>query len=145
MTYTNIPVKIKKLHPDALLPKYGRTGDAGLDLHANETVILPPGEQRMVSTGIALAIPAGTVGLVWDRSGMAAKNGVKTMAGVLDHTYRGELKVVLINLRTTPYEVKQGDRVAQLLVQPVHTAEVQEVEELDDTIRGEGGFGSSGR
>ncbi len=138
-------VKIKRLHSDAQLPKYGRSGDAGMDIHAYETVILQPGERRIVSTAIALAIPEGTVGLVWDRSGMAAKHGIKTMAGVLDNTYRGELKIVLLNTHDEPYEVRKGDRIAQLLVQPVHTAEILDVDELDDTVRGDGGFGSSGR
>jgi dUTP pyrophosphatase len=140
-----LDAKVKRLHPDAQLPKYGRPGDAGLDLHAAEDVTLVPHEQRIVKTGIALAIPPGAVGLVWDRSGMAAKNGVKTMAGVIDHTYRGELGVVLVNVTNRPYDVKKGDRVAQLLVQPIHTADVQEVDDLDETNRGDGGFGSSGR
>jgi dUTP pyrophosphatase len=145
MPYSHIPVKVKLLRPDARAPSYGRPGDAGLDIYACEDTILPPNMQTMVPTGVALAIPEGTVGLVWDRSGMAAKSGIKTMAGVLDSTYRGELKIVLINLRSTPYEVKKGDRIAQLLVQPIHTADIEVVQDLDETHRGEGGFGSSGR
>ena len=138
-------VKVKKLHPDAQPPRYGRPGDAGLDIHALTDVTIPAGEHAIVQTGIALAVPSGTVGLVWDRSGMAAKHGIKTMAGVLDHTYRGELRIVLLNTSTVPYEVKKGDRIAQLLVQPIITATVTEVEQLDETHRGEDGFGSSGR
>jgi len=142
---STIPVKVKRLHPDAQLPKYGRPGDAGLDLCALEDCVLAPNNQQVIKTGIAVALPEGTVGLVWDRSGMAAKNGVKTMGGVIDHAYRGEIGVVMMNLRTTPYAIKKGDRVAQLLVQPIHAAEIHEVEELDETQRGLGGFGSSGR
>lgn len=144
-TTLTIPVQIKKLTPDATLPAYGRPGDAGLDLVSKEDYTLVPGEQHVFKLGIALAIPEGTVGLVWDRSGMAAKHGIKTMAGVLDHTYRGELGVVLMNIAKHPYEVKKGDRIAQLLIQPIYTAMITEVDELSETIRGEGGFGSSGR
>ena len=140
-----IAVRFKRLHPDARPPKYGRPGDAGLDLHAIEDTILTPNEHKIVKTGIAVAIPANAVGLIWDRSGMAAKNGVKTMGGVIDCTYRGELGVIMNNLSKEPYTVVKGDRVAQLLVQPIHTVELSEVEELDETHRGDGGFGSSGR
>jgi dUTP pyrophosphatase len=141
----HVPVKIKKLHPDAQVPKYGRQGDAGLDLHSGEDIILQPGQKHNFFLGFQIAIPEGTVGLVWDRGGMAAKHGIKTMAGVLDHTYRGELVAVLINLSPNAYEIKKGDRIAQLLIQPILTAEVHEVEELDETERGEGRFSSSGR
>lgn len=142
---SNITVQVKLLHPDAKVPSYGRPGDAGLDLCAIEDVTLSPNEQKIVKTGLAIVIPPGTVGLVWDRSGMAAKNGVKSMAGVIDHTYRGELGVVLVNVTKQNYEIKKGDRVAQLLVQPIYTAQVSVVDELDETHRGSGGFGSSGR
>lgn len=138
-------VLAKRLHPDARLPVYGRPGDAGLDLSSVEDLTIMAGERAIVPTGIALAIPPGTVGLVWDRSGMAAKHGMKTMAGVLDHTYRGELKIVLLNTSGAPYEIKKGDRIAQLLIQPIVAAGVEEVAELDETHRGDGGFGSSGR
>jgi len=143
--YGTMTVRIKRLHPDALVPKYGRPGDAGLDLHALVDVTVAAGERVLVPTGIALAIPVGTVGLVWDRSGMAAKHGMKTMAGVLDHTYRGELKIVLLNTTGAAYEIKKGDRIAQLLIQPIITTEVIEVAELEETVRGDGNFGSSGR
>ena len=141
----HVPVKIKKLRDDAIIPKYGRIGDAGFDFYSREEWILQPGEQHVFETGIAMAIPEGTVGLVWDRSGMAAKNGVKTMAGVLDHTYRGEIGLVLVNVTKKPYEVKKGDRIAQMLIQPILTADIEVVEDLDETIRSTGRFGSSGR
>lgn len=143
--YGTMTVRVKRLHPDAIVPKYGRPGDAGLDMHALVDMTVAAGERVMVPTGIALAIPVGTVGLVWDRSGMAAKHGMKTMAGVLDHTYRGELKIVLLNTTGVPYEIHKGDRIAQLLIQPIVTSDVIEVAELEETMRGEGGFGSSGR
>jgi len=140
-----VNLRVKRLHPDAKLPCYGRPSDAGLDLHAFEDTVLAPNEQQVIKTGIAVAVPEGTVGLVWDRSGMAAKNGIKTMAGVIDCTYRGELVVVLINLRSTPYGIRKGDRVAQLLVQPIITIDVEETTELDETPRGTNKFSSSGR
>ncbi|MDD9954454.1 MAG: dUTP diphosphatase [Candidatus Woesearchaeota archaeon] len=138
-------VQFKKLHDDVTIPHHKRAGDAGMDLSSREDFTLVPGEQHIFKLGLAMAIPEGTVALIWDRSGMAAKHGVKTMAGVIDHTYRGELGVVLMNIGKEPYDVKKGDRIAQMLIQPVHTADVEEVAELSETIRGEGGFGSSGR
>ena len=138
-------IRIKKLHDDVQVPSYGRPGDAGMDIHAREDKTLMPSEQHIFKTGFSLAIPEGYVSLVWDRSGMAAKNGVKVMGGVLDHTYRGEVGVVLINLTQKPYGVKKGDRIAQLLIQPICTVEVEVVDDLEQTHRGEGGFGSSGR
>jgi dUTP pyrophosphatase len=141
----SIPVKIKKLHDDVQVPSYGRPGDAGLDIYSREDKVLIPGEQHVFKTGFSLAPPPGCVSLIWDRSGMAAKNGVKVMGGVIEHSFRGEYGVVLINLTRTPYEVKKGDRIAQLLIQPIYTAELEVVEQLDDTHRGAGAWGSSGR
>lgn len=143
--HQTVPVRIKKVRDDAIVPRYGRPGDAGFDFYSREDVILQPQEQHIFETGIAMAIPEGTVGLVWDRSGMAAKNGVKTMAGVLDHTFRGEIGLVLVNVTKKPYEVKKGDRIAQMLIQPIYTAEISVVDELDSTVRSDGRFGSSGR
>jgi dUTP pyrophosphatase len=116
-----------------------------MDLASREDKTLQQGEQHLFKLGFAMAIPEGTVALVWDRSGMAAKHGIKTMAGVIDCTYRGEVGVVLVNVRKEPYGVKKGDRIAQMLIQPVHTASIEVVEELSETVRGDGGFGSSGR
>jgi dUTP pyrophosphatase len=140
-----VHVKFKKLHDDVQTPSHGRPGDAGLDIYSYEDKTLVPNEQHIFKTGFSLAIPQGYVALIWDRSGMAAKNGVKVMGGVLDYTYRGEVGVVLINLTHKPYDVKTGDRIAQLLIQPIATAEVEIVDDLEDTNRGTGGFGSSGR
>lgn len=140
-----IPVQIKRLRPGIILPAYKHPGDAGLDIYSPESFVLQPGERRMVPTGWSLALPEGYVALIWDRSGIAAKNGITNLAGVIEWSYRGEYGVVLLNTSAEPYEVKAGDRIAQLLIQPIATAELQEVEELPPSIRGEGGFGSSGR
>lgn len=137
-------LKIKKLHPEATLPKYLRPGDAAMDLYANETKILQPNQRELISTGIAMAIPAGHVGLIWDRSGMAANHGIKSMGGVIDSNYRGEVKVILHNLTSQSFTIEKGMRIAQMLIQEVTQKEILEVEELDQSIRGEKGFGSTG-
>ena len=137
-------LEIKKLRPDAILPARAHHDDAGLDLYSNETFALQPGERRTVKTGIALAIPTGFVGLIWDKSSVPHKWGVKTMGGVVDASYRGEVGVIMINLSKEVYTVEKGAKISQLLIQKVELPEVCEVTELDDTIRGEGGFGSTG-
>ena len=137
-------IKIKKLHPDALLPKYLRKGDAGMDLFANENIILNPNERKLVSTGIAMAIPPGYVGLIWDRSGMAANHGIKSMGGVIDSNYRGEIKVVLHNLSSQPFKIEKGMRIAQMIIQEYFSKEIIEVNELDDSERKDSAFGSTG-
>jgi len=136
-------LKVKKIHPAAKNPVYGHPGDAGLDLFACVDLSLAPGELKAVPTGIQMAIPKGFVGLVWDKSGVSLK-GVHRLAGVVDAGYRGEVQVVLINLGREPYEIKAGMKIAQMLIQPVHSVEVRESDSLDDTSRGEGGFGSTG-
>jgi dUTP pyrophosphatase len=136
-------LKVKRIHPAAKLPSYGHAGDAGMDLHSCLDLTLAPGEVRAVPTGIRMAIPPGHVGLVWDKSGISLA-GVHRLAGVVDAGYRGEVKVVMINLGPGPYEIKAGMKIAQMLVQPVVPAEIEEAADLDDTSRGEGGFGSTG-
>jgi dUTP pyrophosphatase len=142
-----IPVRV--LHPDATLPVYAHDGDAGCDLVAVESRVLAAGGGRaMVPTGIAVAIPEGHGGFVLPRSGLAAKHGVTCInaPGLIDAGYRGEVMVALVNLDPThEYEVKKGDRIAQLVVMPVASATFVTVEELPSATRGEGGFGSSGR
>lgn len=140
-----VPVRIKRLRPGIILPAYKHPGDAGLDIFSPESFVLQPGERRTVPTGWSLALPEGYVSLIWDRSGIAAKNGITNLAGVIEWSYRGEYGVVLLNTSSEPYEVKAGDRIAQLLVQPIATAELQEVDDLPASERGAGGFGSSGR
>ncbi len=137
-------IPIKKLSPAAKLPGYAHPWDAGMDLYSAETTTILPHERKLISTGIALAIPSGLVGLVWDKSGIATNHGLKTMAGVIDAGYRGEVKILVHNLSTKPYTVEAGSKIAQLLIQPVEQREIIEVEELDDTSRGEKGFGSTG-
>jgi len=138
-------ILFKKLHPDALIPRFSRPGDAGLDLCSIENLVIPSKNRMIVKTGVALAIPPGYVGLFWDRSGLAAKHGIHILAGVLDCTYRGELMVVMYNSGQEDYSVQAGDRIAQILIQPIETPIIEEVSELPDSVRGEGRFGSSGR
>ena len=130
------------------LPAYAHPGDAGADLTAAERVTLPAGGGRaMVATGIRIALPDGFAGFVLPRSGLAAKHGVTCLntPGLIDSGYRGEVKVLLVNTDpTTDYTVEPGDRIAQLVVQPVAQAIFTKVDELDDHVRGEGGFGSTG-
>jgi|SRR3989344_370461 len=137
-------IKVKKLHPDATIPKYIRPQDAAMDWYSSEEVIIPPQQRVLVPTGIAMAIPVGFVGLIWDRSGMAANHGIKSMGGVIDCNYRGEIKIILHNLTDKPFTIEKGMRIAQMLIQEVHQKEIVEVQELDDTVRGAEGFGSSG-
>ncbi|MGZ5515150.1 MAG: dUTP diphosphatase, partial [Candidatus Aminicenantales bacterium] len=131
-------LKVKRIHPEAKLPVYGHPGDAGLDLFSVVDRDLAPGEVLAVPTGIQMAVPAGHVGLVWDKSGISLK-GVHRLAGVIDAGYRGEVQVVMINLGAAPFALKRGMKIAQLLVQPVAAVEVIECEALDDTSRGQGG------
>jgi dUTP pyrophosphatase len=138
---------VKRLDPTIPLPRYAKPDDAGLDLHAAEPTVLKPGERALVPTGLAVAIPKGFAGLVMPRSGLALRHGVTVLnaPGVIDAGYRGELKVLLINHdRTTTATLARGERIAQLVLTPVSTAELAEVETLPDSERGDGGFGSTG-
>ena len=139
----------KALHPDAVLPKYANEGDAGCDLVAIEDAVLKAGGGRaMVVTGVAIAIPQGHGGFVLPRSGLASKHGVtcSNAPGLVDSGYRGELKVAMVNLYpTNDYEVKKGDRIAQLVILAVPSVSFSLVDELPEATRGEGGFGSTGR
>ena len=125
-------------------PGYAHAGDAGFDLRASEELTIQPGARALVPTGLRFAIPEGYVGLVWDRSGLAVKHGMHCFAGVIDSSYRGEVKVVLANLGAEPFTVERGMRIAQMLVQPVAQAALVRMESLEETTRGEGGFGSTG-
>jgi len=143
----NISVRIKRLDPTVELPTYAYAGDAGLDLRSNEDVVLEPLERRLVSTGLAIAIPEGYAGFVQPRSGLALREGLSmaNTPGLIDAHYRGELKVCAVNLDgTKSIKISRGDRIAQLVVQKVPVVHLVEVEELDETDRGAGGFGSSG-
>ena len=140
-------IPIKRLRPEATLPTYAHHGDAGCDLYSCEDVALRPGMRAKVATGIAVAIPDGHAGFVQPRSGLAAKHGISIVntPGLIDSKYRGELCVLLVNLDPDEtYEVAKGDKIAQLVIQRVEEVDFDLVEELDDTSRGAGGFGSSG-
>jgi dUTP pyrophosphatase len=140
-------IPVRRLDPSLPLPRYARASDAGLDLHAAAPVELAPGARALVATGLALAIPAGYAGLVLPRSGLALRNGVTVLnaPGLIDAGYRGEVKVLLINHDPiTTVTLARGERIAQLVVQPVESAELVEVDELPDSERGAGGFGSTG-
>ncbi|AXR73663.1 dUTP diphosphatase [Auritidibacter sp. NML130574] len=142
-----IDVALQLLAPDVPVPHYAQPGDAGADLVTVEDVRLGPGERYLTSTGIAIALPEGFVGLVHPRSGLAAKKGLSIVnaPGTIDAGYRGEVKVALIN--TDPHTeivLNRGDRIAQLVIQPVYQACFQVVEELPESVRGQQGFGSTG-
>ncbi len=138
-------LKIKKLDPEAILPTYAHPGDAGMDMFANETVIIEPGQSVKIKTGVAMEIPDGFVGLMWDKSGLSTNHKIKTLGGVIDSGYRGESLLGLINLSDTAYTIEKGHKVCQMLIQKIERVDVVEVEELDDTSRGVGGFGSTGK
>ena len=142
-------VRVKKLHPNAQLPTYGSAFAAGADLYAclEEAVTIQPGETFWVPTGIALEVPVGCAGLVYARSSLGAKRGLApaNKVGVVDSDYRGEVRVVLLNHSKEPQTIQPGERVAQFVITPVLTPTYVEAEELDDTTRGAGGFGSTGK
>jgi dUTP pyrophosphatase len=141
------PVLIRRLDPGLPLPVRARPGDAGVDLYAAESVALGPGERATVGTGVAVAIPEGHAGLVAPRSGLAQRHGlgIVNAPGVVDAGYRGEIRVILVNHGTEAVSLARGERIAQLLVVPVLSAEPREVDGLPSSERGEGGFGSTGR
>jgi len=137
-------LKIKKLKPDAVIPSYAHPGDAGLDLHSLEDCEIKPNERKVFYLGFAMEMPTGYVALVKDRGSMA-QAGIHTIAGVVDSSYRGEYMCLVINLDNKPYQIKKGDRLAQLLIMPLVQADIEEVDELSTTSRGEGRLGSSGK
>ena len=136
-------MNVKKIRPNAKLPKYQTPGASGMDLHAYESGYLRPGEQKKVSTGIAMAIPAGFEGQIRPRSGLSMR-GITCHMGTIDSDYRGEMSVVLMNIGSKMFSWSAEDRIAQLVIAPVKQVVLNEVDELDSTIRGEGGFGHTG-
>jgi len=143
-----VRLRFRRLSPDARPPARAHDGDAGFDLHAAEAASLAPGERASVGTGVAVAIPAGFAGLVLPRSGLAARHGIALVnaPGLIDAGYRGELRVLLLNTDPRePFEIAEGDRVAQLVLVRAEAAELEEADDLGETARGSGGFGSSGR
>ncbi len=140
-------IAIKKLNPRATIPSFAYDeGDAGVDLASVEDLVLGEGERALVATGIAIAIPPGYGGFVQPRSGLAAKHGITltNSPGLIDSSYRGEIKVILQNTSHADFQIKAGDRIAQLVVMPVEQPQFELVDELPDSRRGDGGFGSSG-
>lgn len=147
MNSRQINLNIQRLDNDVELPRYAYPGDAGLDLRSNADLVIEPFERRLIPTGLAIAIPEGYAGFVQPRSGLALRQGLSfpNTPGLIDSHYRGELKVVAINLDWhNPIRIKRGDRIAQLVIQEVPVVNLVEVKELDETDRGSGGFGSSG-
>ncbi len=142
-------VRIKKLTDRAIIPTYGSTGSAGGDLYSAEEkdVLVEPSQTVLIGTGLAVEIPDGYVGLVYARSGLATKSGLApaNKVGVIDSDYRGEVKVALHNHSTETRVVAKGERIAQMVIAPYLKVEYEEVEDLSDTARGEGGFGSTGK
>jgi len=137
---------VKKLSKDAIVPSYAHSGDSGMDLFANEAAELQPGERKLVRTGIAVAVPKGFEAQVRPKSGIALKDGISVLntPGTVDSGYRGEVGVILINLGSKAQKIEKGKKIAQMIISRVEEASVEVVEELDETRRGSGGFGSTG-
>ena len=142
-----VKLLIKKLQKNIILPEYKTDGSSGMDLMANveQTVKILPGEKKIISTGIMLAIPEQYEIQIRPRSGLAAKNGISVLntPGTIDSDYRGEIKIILINLGKNIFKIKKNDRIAQMIVCPIIKVELEEVESLPETVRGKGGFGST--
>jgi len=138
-------IKLLKVDKEAKLPSFAHPEDAGMDFYSNENdYVLKIGERKGFSTGIKMEIPDGYAGLIWDKSGLAFKNGIKTMGGVIDSTYRGEIVIILLNLGNADYLVEKGSKIAQMIVQKVEHFEISVENSIENTTRGENGFGSTG-
>lgn len=142
-----ITIRFKRIHPDAVLPAYAHPSDAGMDLRSVDELTIAPGKRALVHTGLVLMLPPMYEAQVRPRSGLAFKNGVTVLnaPGTVDSGYRGEVGVILINLGECDFAIHKGDRIAQLVIAPVTQPQVEESEVVDDTDRGAGGFGSTGR
>lgn len=138
-------LKVKKLNEEAVLPNYSYEDDAGFDLYSVEKIVLKPMQREQISTGISMQIPKGYVGLIWDKSGVSHNGGIKTLGGVVDSGYRGEIKVGVINLSDKDFIFGEGDKVAQMIIQKKETCDIVEVDELESSHREDRGFGSSGK
>lgn len=138
-----VKIKIKKLVSDAKIPCYAHPGDAGMDIYSCEDLVIKPKHRSLVKTGISMDFPKGYVALVWDKSGIATK-GLTALAGVIDSGYRGEYKILLLNVGSKDFKIEKGQKIAQILIQPVIQPKIEEAEELDESSRGKGGFGSTG-
>jgi len=140
-----VQIKIKKISSKAVIPKYILNGDAGMDLFCNENVNLKPGQKASISTGIAIKIEDGFVGLIWDKSGLAHKAGLKTLGGVIDSNYTGEWFVGIINLSQENFKIKKNSKIAQVLFQKIEYPEIEIVSSFKKTNRGNNAFGSTGK
>ena len=143
-TWNGPVLNVKKLNENATVPTKVNRSDAGYDLYALEGTIIDKHSHKLIKTGISMAIPEGYVGLIWPRSGMAYKHGIDVFAGVIDSSYRGDVGVILYNSQYSNYNIEKGDRIAQIIFQKIEDFDLNLVENLDDTKRGTGGFGSSG-
>ena len=143
----NLVTKVKKLREDAILPKYASSGHSGADLFTPEAVVIRAGERKLVKTGIAIALPEGYEAQVRSKSGLALKAGLMVLnsPGTVDEKYRGEVGVIIFNTDENDYEFNAGDKIAQLVISPISQSHFIEVDELDETDRGQGGFGSTGK
>lgn len=141
----NLILKIERIDKELPLPTYAYEGDAAFDLLAREDTILQPDEFKAIPTGLKMEIPDGYVGLVWDKSGLSIKNGLKTLGGVIDSGYRGEVTVGMINLSGAQYTFEKGHKVAQMIIQKKETVTLHEVENISESDRGDKAFGSSGK
>ncbi|MEK7081125.1 MAG: dUTP diphosphatase [Patescibacteria group bacterium] len=137
-------IKVKKLHKDAKIPTHGHPGDAGMDFYALENVVFPPGKQKRVNTGVAIEIPKGHVGLIWDKSSISFNLGLKVFGGVIDSGYRGEIIMCLLNTSNKKVLLPRGHKVAQMLIQKFEHCEIIEVNKISETVRGAGREGSTG-
>ena len=138
-------LNVKKLHPEAKLPSKGHPGDAGIDFFAEETAVFAPGAQVNVKTGVAVEIPEGHVGLIWDKSSISFNKGLKVMGGVIDAGYRGEIIMSLYNTSSSEQTIEKGSKIAQMIIQKFEDCEIKEVFEVSETVRGEGREGSTGQ
>lgn len=138
-------IKVKKIQDEAKIPNIAYKGDAGADLYAIADIKIKPSERVNIGIGLAMEIPFGYVGLIWDKSGLAAKHGIHTLAGVVDAGYRGEIHVTLLNTSNKSYQIKKGDKIAQILIQAISQPQFVVAERLNETSRGAGTKGSSGK
>jgi len=137
-------VKILRINKEIEMPTYAKKGDAAFDLRSSEDFLLKAGQQKTIKTGIKMEIAPGHVGLIWDRSGMAHNYGIHALAGVIDSGYRGEIGIVLKNLSATDFMITKNMRIAQMLIQPFVEAKIEEVNNIEDSERKEGAWGSTG-
>jgi len=139
-----VRIKVKKLKENAIVPRYAHPGDAGMDLFSTEDCVIPIGKRRLVSSGISMELPEGYFASIRGKSGLAAKKGICILGGVIEYTYRGDYGVIVLNTGDEDFEIKVGDKIAQVVVAPVANVDIEEVEELSESVRGDGAFGSTG-